>query len=293
MNKLQVLDGGLFTTVQDNGREGYRKFGVPVSGVMDVQSYKRANKLVSNKKETPVLELTLKGGRYKFGSDSIIAITGALMGPKLNGEEVEMNTSLKVKKGDVLEMGFAQKGCRAYLAIEGDWDIKEVMGSSSTYVSGKFGGLNGKKLEAGDEIPWKKSDTEFLKQSLSKEETPYYSSKITVEFIVGPEWEWLSQEDQQRFLNTSFKVSSKSNRMGIRLETEEPIITSKTGMKSSGVIPGIIQLPPSGNPIILMQDGQTVGGYPRIGKILDFYLGRIAQLPPNGTVRFKRAKRFN
>lgn len=291
MSKLQVIDGGLFTTIQDSGREGYRKFGVPISGAMDMQSYKNANKLVGNNEDDPVLEFTLKGGVYKFDSDAVIAITGALMSPNLNEDEIEMNTSIQVTKGDILKIGFAEKGCRAYLAIQGEWDIDEMMGSYSTYVLGKFGGLDGSKLKEGDGILWRNSASDFLERKLPKEEIPYYSSKLTVEFITGPEWEWLSVESQEQFLSTSFKVSSKSNRMGIRLETEEPILSQKSGMRSSGVIQGVIQLPPNGNPIILMKDGQTVGGYPRMGTIPEIYLDRIAQLPPNGIVRFIQRKK--
>ncbi|MEP1151324.1 MAG: biotin-dependent carboxyltransferase family protein [Balneola sp.] len=290
MSKLKVIDGGLFSTIQDSGREGYRKFGVPISGAMDMQSFKNANKLVGNKEDDPVIEFTLKGGVYKFNSDAVIAITGALMNPNLNDNKVEMNSSIQVRKGDILKIGFAEKGCRAYLAIQGEWELDEEMGSYSTYEFGKFGGLDGSKLKAGDEISWKNTDTDFFKRTLPKDEIPYYSSKLTVEFITGPEWEWLTVENQEEFLNTSFKVSSKSNRMGIRLETEEPILTQKAGMRSSGVIPGVIQLPPNGSPIILMKDGQTVGGYPRIGTIPEIYLDRIAQLPPNGTVRFIQRK---
>jgi len=167
------------------------------------------------------------------------------------------------------------------------------MGSYSTYTQGNFGGVEGRTLKKGDVIHWENEKAIFKSLSISKDLIPYYSSKITVEFVTGPEWNRLEEKEQIKFLKTSFKVSSKSNRMGIRLETDEPISVINSDMRSSGVIPGIIQLPPSGNPIILMKDGQTVGGYPRIGKVKDSHLNRVAQLPPNGIIRFKKAKDFS
>lgn len=294
MGSLTVLDGGLFTTIQDGGRERFRKFGVPVSGVMDEEAYLSANKLVDNSKGSPVLECTLKGGKYRFDSRAVIAITGALMSPKINGNEVEVNTSVLVEKGSILELGFAKKGCRTYIAIQGRWNIKRVMGSYSTYTQGNFGGFEGRTLKKEDMLKWEDSSnvSDFKKSTLPKDQIPYYSSKITAEFVPGPEWNWLSKKEQEKFFSSSFNVSSKSNRMGIRLDSEEPVSINNPDMRSSGVIPGIIQLPPGGNPIILMKDGQTVGGYPRIGKILDVHLNRIAQLPPNGTIRFKKSEGF-
>jgi biotin-dependent carboxylase-like uncharacterized protein len=294
MGSLTVLDGGLFTTIQDGGREGFRKFGVPRSGVMDELAYEYANRLVNNSDGSPVLECTLKGGKYCFESNAVIAVTGASMSPKINGNKVEMYSSLEVKEGDILELGFAQKGCRSYVAISGEWNIKKVMGSFSTYTQGGFGGFKGRTLQKGDILKWrdKDFDSDFKNSSLAKDKIPYYSSKVTVKFVVGPEWKLLSKKEQDKFLSTEFKISSESNRMGLRLNAKEAILIDNPEMSSSGVIPGIIQLPPNGNPIILMKDGQTVGGYPRIGKVLGLYLDRLAQIPPNGIVRFKKSEGF-
>lgn len=290
MGKLTVLDGGLFSTIQDEGRFGFRKFGVPISGAMDSVSYKLVNTLVGNLSDFPVVEFSLKGGKYKFDSDAFIAITGALMNPKLNGEQIQMNTSIKVEAESILELGFAQKGVRTYLGISGVWDIKKVMDSYSTCIQGKFGGYKGRILQAGDEIRWEDQSHDYEVKSLSKGKNPYFSSKITVDFIAGPEWDWLTENEQNFFLATSFKIDSRSNRMGIRLDMNEEIRIRKRNMKSSGVIPGIIQLPPNGKPIVLMYDGQTVGGYPRIGKIVDSDLHRVAQVPPNGIIRFNKSE---
>lgn len=289
MGKLVVIDGGLFTTVQDAGRFGFRKYGVPVSGVMDNSAFELVNSLVGNSPETPVLEMTLKGGKYRFESDSVIALTGANMNPTVNGISVELNSSLEIKSGDILEFEYARRGCRCYLGVRGAWDIEKILGSYSTYNEGKFGGIEGRTLQKGDQLHWKEIQSDFQSYTLSQEEIPYYSSKLTVEFIPGPEWNWLSKKEQDKFLSTEFKISSESNRMGIRLNSDFEIEGKKREMVSSGVIPGIIQLPPNGSPIILMKDGQTVGGYPRIGKVLDIHLNRLAQVQPNGTIRFKKS----
>ncbi|OAN59656.1 hypothetical protein A8B79_11810 [Balneola sp. EhC07] len=289
MGKLVVIDGGLFTTVQDAGRFGFRKYGVPVSGVMDNSAFELVNSLVGNSPETPVLEMTLKGGKYRFESDSVIALTGANMNPTVNGISVELNSSLDIKSGDILDFEYARRGCRCYLGVRGIWEIEKILGSYSTYNEGDFGGIEGRTLQKGDQLHWKEIQADFQSYTSSREEIPYYSSKLTVEFIPGPEWNWLSKKEQDKFLSTEFKISSESNRMGIRLNSDFQIEGKKREMVSSGVIPGIIQLPPNGSPIILMKDGQTVGGYPRIGKVLDIHLNRLAQVQPNGTIRFKKS----
>jgi len=290
MGRLVVLDGGIFTTIQDKGRFGYRKFGVPTSGVMDENAYQAANFLVGNPEDSPVLECTLKGGKYSFKSNALIAITGSLMKPMVNSEKVKLNEVIQIRKGDILTLNYAERGFRTYLAIKGQWKVPKVMESYSTYTLGNFGGLNGSKIREGCVLEWVESDEYSKREKLNKEQIPYYSSKATLEFVPGPEWDWLSQNQKERFCSTSFTINSDSNRMGIRLDVDEPFIIDKRDMISAGVVPGIIQLPSSGRPIILMKDGQTVGGYPRIGKVLDLHLNRLAQLPLNGTVKFMMGK---
>lgn len=286
MINLKVVHGGLFTTIQDYGRIGVSKFGIPKSGVMDVKAYELANWLVGNPTEYPALELTLQGGTYHFESDTIIAITGALMNPKLNGVEIQTNKSYRLKSGDMLHLGFAKRGCRTYLAIRGKLNIEKVMNSYSTYITGNFGGLEGRTLQKGDELSWTELPQIFKSNKISPEQIPYYSSKVTVRITKSLEWDLLDEEVKNNFLTSRFEISSQTNRMGIRL-IGNPISTSKTQMISSAVIPGIIQLPPNGDPIILMVDGQTVGGYPRIAKVLDEDLWRLGQVKPGDKVGFE------
>ncbi len=285
MGRLTVNDGGLFTTIQDSGRPGYRKFGVPVSGAMDSKSFRLANWLVGNPENYPILECTMRGGKYRFMDEAIIAITGALMNPKIDGKEIDQNQSLKVNEGEELELGFSVRGCRSYIAIKGLLVTKKAMDSYSTYTVGKFGGFYGRTLKPGDLIEWDKTKLDDLIQKAPDDQITYFSSKAKVRVMKGVDWNWLSKELQNRFSGTQFEVSNTSNRMGIRLEGHS-LKVPECEMISGPVLPGIIQLPPNGNPIILMQDGQTIGGYPRIAKVLDEDLWRLGQVKPGDTVSF-------
>lgn len=285
MGLVTVLDSGLFTTVQDYGRPGYRKYGIPTSGVMDVKSYELANWLVGNSEGSAVLEFTMRGGRLRFVTDAIIACTGASINPRINGVNIPMNRSVQVKGGSELEMGFASRGCRTYIAIQGRIKIDKIMESYSTYTLGKLGGFEGRTLEQGDELTWEELSKKFEEKEAPKKSIPYFSSKVTVRVMKGLEWDLINEETIQKFLESKFEVSSQSNRMGIRLKgvnLEAPSLE----MKSSAVLPGIIQLPPSGEPIILMQDGQTIGGYPRIAKVLDEDLWRVGQIKTGDSLGF-------
>ena len=285
MGKIKVIEGGMFTTVQDLGRFGFRALGVPNSGAMDPRAMRWANKLVGNPVENPVIEMTLIGGKYQFANDAIIALTGADANVSINQKETHKNKSLELKPGDVLEVGMAKRGCRLYLAIRGRWCLKKVMDSYSTLTSAKLGGFEGRALQKGDVLEWEGVRGEFKEVEMPNSERTYFSSKLDVPVTRGPEWDWISPEIQQRFIETEFQVSRQSNRMGIRLEGNDLQIPARQ-MISSPVIPGIIQLPASGNPIILMNDGQTIGGYPRVAKVPDLLLWRLGQLRPGDVVRF-------
>ena len=285
MGSLKVLNAGLFSTIQDKGRIGFRKYGVPVSGAMDEKAYELSNWLVGNASDAPVLELTMSGGSYQFESEASIAITGSNMSPEINATPVPINKTLVVEGGDILSFKFSDRGCRTYLAIRGIMEIDLIMNSYSTYTVGGFGGFHGKTLKKGQVLIWKELQGKVETYEVEKTEIPYYSSKITVKVMPAPEWDWLSEKDKQVVLSQKFSVDSSSNRMGIRL-TGNKVNTPDIQMTSSPVMPGIIQLPKSGEPIILMADGQTIGGYPRILKVLNNELWRLGQVKPGDTVSF-------
>ena len=285
MSRLTVVNPGVFTTIQDSGRFGFGKYGVPVSGAMDVESFKLANQLVGNPHHYPVLECTLQGGLYRFDSDAEIAITGAEMNPVVNGKLIEMNCTHRISKGDELILGFAEKGCRSYLAIFGLLQADKIMESYSTYTLAGFGGYSGRALKKNDILKWEPTaKVEFSHETLK----PIDMDKVhNVKVTLGTEWEWLDKKIQEQFFDSNFKVMNQSNRMGIRLDGRA-LKSPDQQMISSPVIPGIIQLPENGKPIILMKDGQTIGGYPRIAKVVDDDLWKLAQLKPGDSLSFRK-----
>ncbi|MFD2533042.1 5-oxoprolinase subunit C family protein [Gracilimonas halophila] len=276
--ELEVLDAGFMTTVQDHGRYGYRKYGVPVSGVMDEHSYRLANWLVGNTPNTPVLELTLTGGVFKFHSDAIVGISGGEAELAVDEKPIVSNKTIRITKGETLKIARVTAGCRVYLAIAGDWDIEQVMGSYSTCLAANFGGFKGRPMKKGDRITWQCDMEKKVERMVPKKLLPHFSTRQTIRIIEGVEWDLLNEKQKVFFLETDFRISSQSNRMGIRLEGRLMRCINDQEMVSSPVIPGIIQLPSSGLPIILMKDAQSVGGYPRTAKVIDADLWRLGQV---------------
>lgn len=291
MGALEVLDGGFFTTIQDAGRTGYRKYGVPVSGALDEYALKMANWLVDNKADAPVLEITLTGGSFRFKSEAYLGITGANIQVEMNDKKCDLYKTIVAEAGDVLKVGKTESGCRVYLAIHGRWSFKKVMGSYSTNIQAKFGGLKGRALQKGDELHWNTSNQHIESKEVEPSLIPYFGSSYRIRIIRGPEWNLLNKEQQHSLLKSEFKILPESNRMGIRLMTKEAIKVDSGSMTSAPVMPGIIQLPPDGQPIILMNDAQSVGGYPRVAKVIDADLWRMGQIWPPARLRFQMISR--
>jgi len=288
LSKVKVIKSGLLTTIQDKGRFGYRKLGIPQSGVLDNRAYRQANWLVNNALDAPVLECTLQGGIFRFERAGVIAITGADMAATLNGLPCEMNRSIGISRGEVLELGYARTGTRSYIGIQGVPDIERVMGSYSTYVLGGFGGFQGRALQAGDSFEWGRKKPNNPNRKLPEYVLPhFFNKKNIIRIMRGPEWEWLSLSAQRLLGSTFYTIHTDSNRMGIRLVGEELSLTNDLSMTSSATLPGTVQLLPNGQPIVLMHDGQTTGGYPRIAKVIEADLGRLAQIPPKGSLCFR------
>lgn len=286
IGQLEILEGGMLTSVQDSGRFGYRKYGVPVSGAMDDHSAELANWLVGNRKDHPVIECTLKGPRIKFLNEAIIGMSGARGSIVLNGKEQNINETIKVESGDVLKIGHLSAGCRLYLAIKGDWKLGKVMRSQSTCLQAGFGGFKGRTLNSGDVLSWEREVDDVSQDEIPKKLIPHFSTRQEIRVMPGPEWAWLSENQQVNFLNSEFSISDKNNRMGIRLQSSFSMKVLEKDMKSAPVVPGIIQLPPDGNPIILMKDAQSVGGYPRIAKVAEADVWRIGQLWKGNEINF-------
>lgn len=286
IGQLEILEGGLLTTVQDQGRFGYRKYGVPVSGAMDIHSAELANWLVGNSKNYPVIECTLNGPIIKFDTDAVIGLSGAKVTVTLNEDDQMINKTIRVKSGDMLKIGHIRTGSRLYVAIQGMLNLEKVMGSHSTCLQAGFGGFHGRKLKSGDSMTWEWQENEEEKKEIPRKLIPHFSTRQSVRIMPGPEWDWLSESQKTNFLDTDFSISDKSNRMGIRLKSSEEINLQKSDMKSAPLVPGTIQLPPDGNPIILMNDAQSVGGYPRIAKVAEVDMWRIGQLWKGNKINF-------
>lgn len=287
---LKIIEPGLLTTVQDSGRSGFQKYGICVAGVMDSFSAICGNLLVENSENEAVLEVTILGPRIEFLHDTIIAITGGDLSPLLNNSPIGMWESVIAKKGDELSFGGLRSGCRAYIAIAGGIDVPVVMGSRSTYLRGNLGGFNGRALAEGDELPVGKIAKDIKEIGLRKmpeEFIPIYRNKTQLHIIPGPQDDCFSEEDKEIFLNSEYEVTNQSDRMGYRLKG--PVIKHKKGpdIISDGIPPGGIQIPGHGNPIIMLADRQTTGGYTKIATVISTDLGLVAQGKPGDIFQFK------
>ncbi|MDW3191224.1 MAG: biotin-dependent carboxyltransferase family protein [Cytophagales bacterium] len=277
-----VKSGGLFTTIQDLGRPGFRQFGVPVSGALDQESAALANTLVGNPIEYPLLEITQTGPYLEFEKYGALAIAGANLSPRLNGIDIPNHETVFFAKGDVLSFGQPKTGIRAYLAFSGELQVERLFGSVSTHTGNQWGGLNGQTLQKGDQLRIVPPSQHIQHQKIRHQ----IRTTNTIRVTKSMEFEALENSDQERLFSQDWIVASESNRMGIRLSGAS-LISKLPEMISSPTDTGIIQLPPSGLPIVLMNDSAAIGGYPRICAVLREDLPIISQKPPGATIRLK------
>lgn len=275
MGKLKVTKVGMLATIQDEGRYGYRQYGIPQSGAMDVQALHLANRLVRNKQNAPALEVAMQGLTVQAEEKTLISIAGAQVLVQINDTVVEMNQAHYLQREDELKISAPKNGVYFYLAMAGEIAGELAFGSYSTYTMAGFGGMQGRSLQADDVL----SATKNSSNSSFTETMPTETGRIRI--MKGPEWSLLKDSPDRKM----FTVSPSSNRMGIRLDGDIMAI-ERSEIKSSAVIPGTIQLPPDGHPIVLMKDCQTTGGYPRIAKVLDEDLGRLAQIRAGESLGF-------
>ena len=283
---IEILRPGLLTTVQDGGRRGYQAFGVPVCGAMDWHALALANILAGNPWDEAALEVTALGPMIRFSSDAVFALAGADFTAQLNGVPIPANGAFFAHEGDILEMNVAKDGFRSYLAVAGGFDIPIFLSSRSTCLSAHFGGFQGRTLQIGDQLPlrapqlWLKG---LPKRSLTV--TPYEPQPIRV--VLGPQHEAFSKAGLDTFFSSEYKLGKDCDRMGCR--TEGPTINLRDGVTpnilSDGVVMGSIQVP-NGQPIIMMADRQTTGGYVKLGAVITADLPLLAQKRPGDTVHF-------
>ena len=286
---ITVLNPGLLTTVQDQGRIGYQQFGVSVSGVMDPRSASLANILVGNDEKEAVLECTMMGPHLQFNQANCIAITGGDLMPTLDGKPIPNYTAVKVEAGQVLKFTMPKTGCRAFIAFAGGLDIPEVMGSRSTYMKAKIGGVEGRKLAKDDVIGFRAPKAELKNMNFRSMASEFVPRKeYTVRVVLGPQDDYFTDAGIQTFLSEVYSVTAEFDRMGCRLEGEA--IAHKEGgdIISDGIAFGAIQVPSSGQPIIMLGDRQTTGGYTKIANVISVDFRILAQLKQGDKVRFEQ-----
>ena len=282
---------GLLTTVQDLGRAGYQRYGMPVCGAMDRYALELGNILVGNLRGEAALEATVLGPTVLFEAAEIFAVTGGDFGPVLNGAPIESHRAYLAKAGDALSLPMARTGARAYIALAGGLDLPEVMGSRSTFLKGGIGGLGGRAVADGDRMGLRAPVDhlpDLCDRAVPKELLLPYGDRVEVRFTYGPQAELFSETGKRTFTHSEYAVSDRSDRMGFRLAG--PPVASIPGhdgnIISDGVCFGAIQIT-DGQPIVMMADRQTTGGYPKLGCVIAADLPLLAQVKAGDRVRFR------
>ncbi|WP_316818829.1 biotin-dependent carboxyltransferase family protein [Pedobacter nyackensis] len=286
---IKVIKGGMLTTVQDLGRNGYRKDGIIVSGAMDTLALQIGNMLLGNHVAEAGLECTLLGPKLFFETDQLIAITGGDLSPTVDGLPVKMWRPLFIPKGATLSFGAAVKGCRSYLTVFGGFDLPEVLGSYATYLKAGFGGYKGRALKNDDELLFKKvyeDKGDTFKWSADLKLYPDLDDH-EIRAMKGPEFDLFTSQSTAGLFNSNYLISKSADRMGYRLEGELLQTIKPKEMLSSAVAFGTVQVTPDGGAILLMADHQTTGGYPRILQVITADLSKLAQMQSGQQIRFK------
>ena len=290
-----VRQPGSMTTVQDQGRHFHQWLGMPVSGVLDHYAYRLGNMLLGQKEDSACLEITFFGPELEVLNSTDIAITGADVSPKLNGNSFPMWTMISVQPGDILSFSTPQSGCRAYMCVNGGIAVNKVMGSRSTNVRLNIGGYEGRRLMAGDRLRiYQSIKKSSVKRGikLPKELIPRYGSKAVARVVLGPQCNYFAENDGLKtFLESEFQISPESNREGFRLIGPDIKIRDDMpeSIPSEAFPPGGIQVRPNGQPLVMMND-LGGGGYAKIAVIISIDLPKIVQLVPGNTVMFKSVK---
>lgn len=280
-NYILILFAGLQTTIQDLGRKGFRSYGVSISGAMDKFSLILANKLLNNEEGLPAMEITISGPKILFENNTSIVVTGANISPKINDKPIELNLVYKVEATDVLSFGKLIFGSRAYLGVKGGFKTEKKLNSYSY-----FNGITSKNIvEKGDRLRIANYNSEFKITSSKVKVKESHFKENRLEVTKGPEFYRLSKKHREILFSKKFEIDNLNNRMGYQLKNKFFII-EKNEIITSAVIPGTVQLTPSGKLIILMRDCPTTGGYPRILQLTDIAINQLAQKKTGNKIEF-------
>lgn len=295
---IEVIKAGALSLFQDGGRHGFQKLGVPVCGPMDEGAHRLANLLVGNGEDTATLEITLIGPTLRFTVPVCMALTGADLGARLDDRPLALKRPLVARPGQVLRFAGGPAGMRAYLAVHGGFDLTPVLGSCSTYLRGGLGGLGGRALRRGDHVEPKvplPSDPRFLREV----ERQFWNIELylparlgliardTLRVVKGPHWPLFSGNSIRDFLTADFRILPESDRMGYRISGPRLAVEEAAQILSEATAFGAIQVPRGGDPIVLMADRQTMGGYPKIAHVAAVDLPALAQRRPGEFVHFE------
>jgi len=285
MSHFIVKQPGLLTLIQDRGRYGAHNLGLTNGGPLDPLAFDWANRLLGNKINDTCLEVSFGGLTLESQVDSCMAITGAEVACKVNGKLIEQWRSYHIKKNDLIEFGYTTAGVRAYLAVSGGFKIPPSFGSSATVVRENVGGLNGEKLQTGDELPCSPESFGTC-LSVAEADRPQYGNQAILRVVLGYQQQAFRTLQKLKFFSSRYTVTDRSDRMGFRLKGET-IHTDMVSMLSEGICHGAIQIPADGQPIVLMNDRQTIGGYPKIGSVIPIDTAKLAQLLPGSSITFE------
>ena len=292
-NYFEIIRAGINTTFQDKGRNNLYHIGIPFSGAMDNRNFLLANKLVGNKLDLPVIEFAYQGPLLRFIGDKIsIAITGDIIF-KLNKKDNEIDgncyETYQLDRGDEINILSTNKSVYGYLAISGEFDIRSQWGSYSINTKANIGSNDGKKLDNNQIINISK-----INLNQDKKKINYFNSKIeNIRVIKGTNFNYFSEEGKKKFFEKEFTVSKLSDRMGMRLEGPKIENIINTNIKSEGLLKGVIQVPADGNPIIMLSDHGTIGGYPKIGVVVSADYDRLVQISPGSKIKFREIELSN
>ena len=282
---MRIIQPGPLSTVQDLGRTGHQSLGFPVSGAMDARALRIGNLLLGNPEGAAAIEMTMSGMTVEFTSPAVVALTGADMRAVKNGAPMPRWTAVYMHAGDILSCGAAAAGLRGYLCVAGGIDVPAVMGSRSTNLKCGIGGFEGRRLAAGDWIPYAAAYENAAGRGYTPDE---YPDLLILRAIPGPQDDMFTAHGLETFFRAVYTVTPSSDRMGIRLEGDAIEAKSSSDIISDGIAPGSVQIPASGKPIVLTADRQTTGGYAKIATVFSPDLSRLAQARPGTKIRFAR-----
>ncbi len=285
MSGFIVKQPGLLSLLHDRGRYGAHNLGLTTGGPLDQLAFDWANRLLGNDINATCLEISFGGLNIEAETDTSFVITGAQAPCRLNDEAIPLWQTQDIQAGDKLDVGFTSAGTRCYLAVCGGFDITPSFGSSSTVLREKIGGIDGDKLQAGDHLPCGGGRLSSHSR-LAEKDRPVYGDHVRLRVVPGYQQAAFGPLQQWRFYNSDYCLSERCDRMGFRLEGET-VHSEMVDMLSEGICHGAIQIPADGQPIVLMNDRQTIGGYPKIGSVISTDTARLSQLSPGARVRFE------